>query len=79
MTELVRSSTDERRVARVTIARPDVKNAFNAELIAQLSTAIDGVPADARCVVLASEGDTFCAGADMAWMRSMADLSLIHI
>jgi methylglutaconyl-CoA hydratase len=76
VTELVRSRTDERRVARVTIARPDVKNAFNAELIAQLSAAIDGVPADARCVVLASEGDTFCAGADLAWMRSMADYTL---
>jgi methylglutaconyl-CoA hydratase len=76
VTELVRRSTDERRVARVTITRPDVKNAFNAELIAQLSKAIDGVPADARCVVLASEGDTFCAGADLAWMRSMADYTL---
>jgi methylglutaconyl-CoA hydratase len=76
VTELVRSAIDDRRVARITLARPDVKNAFNAELIAQLAKAIDAVPPDARCVVLASEGDTFCAGADLGWMRSMADFTL---
>ena len=76
MAELVRSAVDERRVARITLARPDVKNAFNAELIAQLSAAVDAVPADARCVILASLGDTFCAGADLAWMRSMADYTV---
>jgi methylglutaconyl-CoA hydratase len=76
VTELVRSTIDDRRVARITLARPNVKNAFDAELIAQLVKAIDAVPSDARCVVLASEGDTFCAGADLAWMRSMADYTL---
>ncbi len=76
MAELVRSAVDERRVARVTLARPDVKNAFNAELITQLSAAVDAIPADARCVILASEGDTFCAGADLAWMGSMADYTV---
>ena len=76
MSDFVRFSVDERRVARITFARPEVKNAFNAELIAQLSAAADAVPPDARCVVLASEGDTFCAGADLAWMRSMADHSV---
>jgi methylglutaconyl-CoA hydratase len=76
VTELVRSRIDERRVAWITIARPDVKNAFDAEVIAQLTRAVEAVPAGARCVVLASEGDTFCAGADMAWMRSMADYTL---
>jgi methylglutaconyl-CoA hydratase len=74
--DLVVSTFDERRIARITFARPDVKNAFNAELIAQLTHAVAAVPADARCVVLGSEGDTFCAGADLAWMRSMADYSL---
>jgi methylglutaconyl-CoA hydratase len=76
MAELVRMRVDERKIARITLARPDVKNAFNAELIAQLSAAVDAVPGDARCVVLGSEGDTFCAGADLAWMRSMADYTL---
>ncbi|HEY8730417.1 MAG TPA: enoyl-CoA hydratase-related protein [Candidatus Limnocylindria bacterium] len=76
MGEFVRRAVDERRVARLTIARPDVKNAFDAELIAQLRAAVDAVPTDARCVILGSEGDTFCAGADLAWMRSMADYTL---
>jgi len=73
MAETVRSAVDDRRVARITFARPAVKNAFDAKLIAELAAAVDAVPADSRCVVLGSEGDTFCAGADMTWMRSMAD------
>ena len=76
MTELVRSAFDERRVARITLTRADRKNAFDAELIAQLTQAVGAVPADARCVVLGSDGDTFCAGADVGWMRSMADYTL---
>lgn len=76
MAELVRLAVDERKVARITIARADRKNAFDAELIAQLNAAVDAVPADARCVILGSEGDTFCAGADLAWMRSMADYTI---
>lgn len=76
MSDVVHSKIDDRRVLRITLARPDVKNAFNAELIAQLSAAVDAVRADTRCVILASEGDTFCAGADLAWMRSMADYTV---
>jgi methylglutaconyl-CoA hydratase len=76
VTELIRSTVDERRVARITIARAERKNAFDAEVIAQLTAAVNAIPADARCVVLGSEGDTFCAGADLGWMRSMADYTL---
>lgn len=76
MAEMVRSTNDARRVAWIRLARPEVKNAFNAELIAQLSAAVDAVLPDTRCVILASEGDAFCAGADLAWMRSMADYTL---
>lgn len=76
MTELVHVTVDDRGVTRLTLARPDVKNAFNAELIAQLTRAAAAVSTDARCVVLASEGDTFCAGADLAWMRSTAEYTL---
>lgn len=73
---MVRSLVDERRVVRITFARPEVKNALDAALIAELAAAIGAVPADARCVVLASDGDTFCAGADLSWMRSMADFTV---
>lgn len=76
MTGLVRLAIDDRKVARITIARPEVKNAFNAEVIAELSASVAAVPADARCVVIGSEGDTFCAGADLTWMRSMADFTI---
>jgi methylglutaconyl-CoA hydratase len=67
-------------VARVTLSRPDVRNAFNAELIADLHdafTTLAGEPPKAlRAVVLAGEGAAFCAGADVAWMRASAALSV---
>jgi methylglutaconyl-CoA hydratase len=61
-------------VLRVTLARPDRRNAFNAELIADLTAAFSNV-GDARAVVLAGDGPSFCAGADVEWQRSSIDLS----
>jgi methylglutaconyl-CoA hydratase len=67
-------------VARVTLTRPDVRNAFNAELIAALHDAfaeLASEPAERlRAVVLAGEGKTFSAGADIAWQRAALKLSL---
>jgi methylglutaconyl-CoA hydratase len=67
-------------VARVTLARPEVRNAFNAELIADLHDAFTRLatepPESLRAVVLAGEGAAFCAGADVAWMRASAALSV---
>jgi methylglutaconyl-CoA hydratase len=67
-------------IARVWLARPEVRNAFNAELIAVLTdtfAALADEPADAlRAVVLAGEGPVFCAGADVAWMQAAADMDL---
>jgi methylglutaconyl-CoA hydratase len=62
-------------VLRVTLAKPERRNAFDAELIAELTEAFSGV-GDARAVVLAGEGQSFCAGADVEWQRSAVDLSL---
>lgn len=59
---------------RVTLARPERHNAFDAELIAELTEAFAD-PADARAVVLAGEGSSFCAGADVDWQRASIDLS----
>jgi methylglutaconyl-CoA hydratase len=59
---------------RVTLTRPDVRNAFDAVLIAELHEAFADV-GDARVVVLAGEGTSFCAGADVEWMRSSVKLS----
>jgi methylglutaconyl-CoA hydratase len=61
-------------VLRVTLARPASRNAFDAALIAELREAFSDV-GDARAVVLAGEGESFCAGADVEWMRLSADLS----
>jgi methylglutaconyl-CoA hydratase len=58
----------------VTLARPERRNAFDAQLIADLTEAFADV-GDVRAVVLAGEGDTFCAGADIDWQRSAIDLS----
>ena len=67
----VRLETAPGGVARLTLARPERKNAFDAALIAELVMALAEIDPSARAVVLASEGDTFCAGADLEWMRSM--------
>jgi methylglutaconyl-CoA hydratase len=64
----------ERDVRRVTLARPERRNAFDAELIAELTDAFANVD-DERAVVLAGDGDTFCAGADIEWQRAAIDLS----
>ena len=65
----------QNHVATVTLTRGDVRNAFNDELIAELTQAFKelGARADVRCIVLAAEGKSFCAGADLNWMRRMAD------
>src|SRR5438477_2839737 len=62
------------QVLRVTVARPERRNAFDAELIWELTEAFADV-GDARAVVLAGEGESFCAGADIEWQRSAIDLS----
>jgi len=65
------------RTARVTLARPAVRNAFNEVLIAELLAVLDEIEAmeDARVVVLTGEGTAFCAGADLSWMGKMRDYS----
>ncbi len=69
--------TRDGAVARVFLNRPEVRNAFNDGVIAELTAAFAGFAADAslRAVVLGGHGKAFCAGADLAWMRAMADYS----
>jgi methylglutaconyl-CoA hydratase len=59
---------------RVTLARPERRNAFDAALIAELTAAFADV-GDARTVVLTGDGPSFSAGADVDWMRASAELS----
>jgi len=62
-------------VATVTLARPDVRNAFNEVLIDELRRAFSSFGPEVRAVVLAGEGPTFCAGADVQWMKASKDKS----
>jgi methylglutaconyl-CoA hydratase len=64
-------------VATVTLNRPEVRNAFNDEVITELTQAFAELGQDpqVRAIVLAAEGPAFCAGADLNWMRRMADYS----
>jgi methylglutaconyl-CoA hydratase len=61
-------------VAVVVLARPDVHNAFDETLIAELTRTLAALDADpgVRVVVLAGQGKSFCAGADLNWMQRMA-------
>lgn len=60
-------------VLQVTLARPETRNAFDGELVAELAEAFAGV-GTARAVVLAGDGPSFSAGADLGWMRAAAEL-----
>lgn len=79
MSEVLRISRHG-AAAKVTLARPEVHNAFNAELIAALRDAFVELAAEPpealRAVVLAGDGPSFCAGADIAWQRAALQLSM---
>ena len=64
-------------VAEVWLNRPDVRNAFNDSVIQELTAVFQALGADPtlRAIVLGGHGKAFCAGADLSWMRSMADYS----
>ncbi|MGF6755744.1 enoyl-CoA hydratase/isomerase family protein [Paraburkholderia sp. GAS42] len=65
------------QIATVTLNRPDVRNAFNEAMIAELTAAFESLNErdDVRVVVLAANGKAFCAGADLNWMKKMAGFS----
>ncbi|WP_367110448.1 enoyl-CoA hydratase/isomerase family protein [uncultured Psychrobacter sp.] len=64
-------------IATVTLNRPEIRNAFNDETISELNTVFSELGSDdnVRVIVLAAAGKAFCAGADLNWMRAMADFS----
>jgi enoyl-CoA hydratase/carnithine racemase len=59
-------------VLRIALNRPEVRNAFNDELIAALFDAFSNLDPEIRVVVLSGEGKAFCAGGDLNWMRKAA-------
>ena len=64
-------------VAEVWLNRPDVRNAFNDGVIGELTSAFNALGADPklRAILLGGHGKSFCAGADLSWMRAMADFN----
>nr|MBA3435400.1 enoyl-CoA hydratase/isomerase family protein [Chloroflexota bacterium] len=66
-------------IAHVVLSRPKVHNAFDASLIDELRRTFEALaregPTDLRAIVLAGEGPSFCAGADVTWMRASLGLS----
>ena len=73
-TETIRIACTQQGVARITLARGDKHNAMNLQMIRDLRAAAATLDADAsvRVVVLAGDGASFCAGADLGWMRDQA-------
>jgi methylglutaconyl-CoA hydratase len=65
----------ENDVLYIGLNRPESKNAFNEFLIEELTNAFSNLPEDIICVVLYGEGDSFCAGADLDWMKRMGESS----
>jgi methylglutaconyl-CoA hydratase len=70
--ETIRLARDSRGVATITLARPQKQNALDGQAIAELHGMATDIAADAtiRAVVLTGEGKSFCAGADLAWMKA---------
>jgi methylglutaconyl-CoA hydratase len=68
----------EGSIASISLSRPDLHNAFNEVVIAELTAAFEkaGKDESVRVVVLAGEGKSFCAGADVNWMRKMVDYTV---
>jgi methylglutaconyl-CoA hydratase len=77
MSSTLLETVDDRGIATLTLNRPDRHNAFDDVLIAELTAALRrlGDDPDVRAMVLASGGRSFSAGADLDWMRRIADHS----
>ncbi|BDX06801.1 enoyl-CoA hydratase/isomerase family protein [Planctobacterium marinum] len=77
MSDSVLYDLDDRGVATVTLNRPEKHNAFDDEIIAELTQLFKRIGEDksVRAMVLKANGPSFCAGADASWMKRMADYS----
>ncbi len=75
MTETIRIDRDDRGVATIWMVRTDKHNALSALMMDELTTAAGDLGSDdsVRCVILAAEGKSFCAGGDLGWMRDQFD------
>lgn len=76
--QLLNLSVDDRGVATVTLMRSEIHNAFNDKLIDEVTSVFNKLEKDdnVRIAVLTGDGRSFCAGADLNWMKSMIDYSM---
>ncbi len=75
--QMTQVELDAKGIATVTLNRPDIHNAFDDQVIAQLTAAFQraGNDSQVRALILAAEGKSFSAGGDINWMRRMATYS----
>jgi len=75
MSNLIKVENSESGVIKITLNRPEIHNAFNDELIQEMTEIFSNIEKDSsiRLVVLSGEGRSFCAGADLNWMKSMVN------
>lgn len=66
----------EKSILKVKMNRPEVRNAFNPEMISEITQVFKTIPAEVRVILFDGEGKSFSAGADLEWMRSMVNFSL---
>lgn len=68
---------EEKNILKVSLNRPDVRNAFNPEMIAEITSCFLGAAANKslKALILEGEGKSFCAGADLGWMKEMVNFS----
>ena len=68
---------EQNNVLTLTLSRPQVRNAFNDEMIVELTETFRKISTNksARVLILQGEGESFCAGADLHWMKSMVNFS----
>lgn len=73
MYKTIKVENNKKGVTTVTMTRPEVHNAFNAEMIAEMTSAFEALDKnpDTLIIVLQSEGESFSAGADINWMKDM--------
>jgi methylglutaconyl-CoA hydratase len=73
----IKAFKDQKGVFYVSLNRPSLKNAFNEEMIEELTSVfqVQGAAQDVRAIVLRGEGSCFCAGGDLNWMKKSVDLS----
>lgn len=75
---LLEKSPADPRVARLVLNRPDVRNAWDGEIVSLLQRALRDLASDdtVRVVELSGEGPAFCAGADLEWMKRVANFTM---